>query len=120
MHAGGKLSCRHCGYESSWAAYRKRMGRRVERLQCPACGLGFTWQSWRETHLEQNLLTGGGTEPLRQFATAWEICKTPRRQMILIDGLLHAVHGQGALAPVLIEGDQLSVKRFLDELARAG
>ena len=77
------------------------------------------WQSWRAGYLQQNLFTGGGTEPLREFASAWEVCRTPRRQMMLIDGLLHAVHGQGALAPVLIEGDEHSVMQFLDELAQA-
>ena len=119
VHAGGTLSCPHCGFESTWRAYRKRMVRRVGRLRCSACRHRFTWQSWRASYAEQCLLTGGGAEPLREFASAWERCKTPRRQMLLIDALLHAVHGQGALAPVLIEGDERSTKRLLDELAQA-
>lgn len=118
VHGNGMFCCGRCGHETTWSKYRRRMGRRLERLHCPSCGSRFTWQSWRASYLEQNLFTGGGTEPLREFASEWAKCKTPQRQMILIDGLLHAVHGQGALGPLLIEGDERAVMQLLDELAQ--
>jgi hypothetical protein len=38
--------------------------------------------------------------------------------MARIDALLHAVHGRGALGPVLIDGDEAAVMALLDELAQ--
>jgi hypothetical protein len=115
-HASGRLSCAACGYDVEWRRYRRRMKRRAERLTCPCCGHEFTWQSWRRRYAGQSLLTGMPA-PLQRFAATWPVCRTPQEQMIAIDRLLHAVHGRGALAPVLIEGSQASVSRLLDELA---
>lgn len=115
-HAGGKLSCAHCGYEIAWRNYRKRQKRRVERLRCASCGHQFTWQSWRDTYRHDSLLTGNPA-PLSRFLREWPQCSTPQQQMIRIDALLHAVHGRGALGPVLIEGDEPTVMALLDDLA---
>ena len=39
--------------------------------------------------------------------------------MMHIDFLVQALHGQGALAPVFIEGSKDSIRQLLDELAAA-
>lgn len=39
--------------------------------------------------------------------------------MMYIDVLIQALHGQGALAPVFIEGTRASIRHLLDELAAA-
>ncbi|MHC4591214.1 MAG: hypothetical protein ACYS8L_00800 [Planctomycetota bacterium] len=117
VHEAGRLSCFHCGYEVRWSTYRKRQKRRVERLRCASCGHKFTWQSWRECYRSEDLLTGNPA-PLEQFVVKWTGTRTPEEQMARIDALLHAVHGRGALGPVLIDGDEAAVMALLDELAQ--
>lgn len=116
-HTGGKFLCSQCGYERSWAAYRERLKRRVERLRCMHCGHAFTWQAWRRHYQDQLLLTGNPV-PVEEFLSKWPACRTPHQQIIQIDILLYALHGGGALAPLFIEGDEVAVKGLLDELAR--
>ena len=40
--------------------------------------------------------------------------------MMAIDLLLQTLHGRGPLAPLFIEGDELSIRSLLDELASQG
>jgi len=117
VHTRGKLSCPSCGYETAWSRYRERMRRRTERLKCPSCGHGFTWNSWRRTYSGRHLLTGGNKEAIEQFARNWPRSSSPDEKMTLIDTLLHAVHGHGALGPLLIDADESTVMRLLDDLA---
>jgi len=116
LHARGKLTCSRCGYERAWRRYRKQLKRRVERLQCEACGHRFTWQSWREQYRREHLLSGNPVA-LSRFASRWPACGLPPEKMIAIDALLHAVHGRGALGPVLIGGDEREVMELLDYIA---
>jgi hypothetical protein len=115
-HARGCLSCKHCGYRIAWRKFRDRVKRRAERLECAACGHRFTWQSWRKLYRGHDLLTGNPA-PLRSFMVAWPRCATAQEQMIAIDALLHAVHGRGALGPVLIDGEAAEVMVLLDGLS---
>ena len=115
-HAEGEITCPVCGYRQAWRKYRRQLKRRAERLRCGTCGCEFTWKSWRECYRGQNLLSGKPA-PLSGFVGKWERCKTPQQMMAAIDALLHAVHGRGALAPVLIEGGEPEVMALLDELA---
>ncbi|KPK62085.1 MAG: hypothetical protein AMK73_06825 [Planctomycetes bacterium SM23_32] len=117
LHEPGRLVCPQCGRQMPWRAYRKRQKRRAERLQCAACGHEFTWESWRRLYRDRNLVTGC-PEPVAEFCRDWPDCATPQRQMMCIDVLLHAVHARGALGPVLIEGDEPSVMKLLDQLAQ--
>ena len=41
----------------------------------------------------------------------------PESQMMQIDLLIQAIHGQGAMVGIFIEGDQQSVRQLLDEIA---
>jgi predicted RNA-binding Zn-ribbon protein involved in translation (DUF1610 family) len=118
VHAEGKLSCPACGYEVKWAAYRRRLKRRAEPLRCGSCGYSFTYGAWKRSYRGDLLLTGNPA-PLRAFVDAWPRCRTPQRQMICIDRLLHAVHARGPLGPVLIRGTQAGVGALLDDLAAA-
>ena len=116
LHERGLLTCPHCGYEVKWSKYRGWRKRRVERLECGSCGHEFTWQAWRENYRHDYIMTGN-PGPLKEFMRKWPLCDTPQQKMIRIDLLLHAVHGRGALGPVLIEGSESAVATLLDELA---
>ena len=37
--------------------------------------------------------------------------------MMQIDSLLQALHGRGALAPLFLDGNEVSIREMLDELA---
>lgn len=115
-HSEGKLSCKSCGHQVPWSRFRKLQKRRVERLACISCGHPFTWRSWKKRYSGCDLLTGNPM-PVELFIASWPTCMTPQQRMIKIDGLLHAIHGRGALGPNLVEGTQDSVRRLLDELA---
>ncbi len=116
LHTEGKLRCSHCGYEQKWAIYRKRMKRRAERLKCTACGHEFTWGAWRRRYKGLPMFTGNPA-PVEEFLGKWPGCTTPQQQLIQIDTLLHALHGQGAIAPIFVEGSAESVTVLLNELA---
>jgi len=116
-HTEGKIRCSHCGYEQKWAIYRKRMKRRVERLKCAACGHEFTWSAWRRRYQALPIFTGNPA-PVEEFLGRWPGCTTPQQQLIQIDALLHALHGQGAIAPLFVEGSAESVMVLLNELAQ--
>jgi len=116
-HAEGKIRCVECGYEQRWAIYRKRMKRRVERLRCLGCGHEFTWSTWRRWYQGLPLFTGN-PGPVEDFLKKWPRCRTRERQLIQIDTLLRALHGQGAMAPLFVEGDSDSVMTLLNELAQ--
>jgi endogenous inhibitor of DNA gyrase (YacG/DUF329 family) len=118
-HAEGKIHCAHCGYEQKWATYRKRLKRRAEHLECAACGHRFTWAAWRQRYRGLPLSTGNPA-PVEDFLARWPTCTTPPQQLIAIDALLHALHGQGAMAPLFVEGEAASVMALLDELATGG
>ncbi len=118
VHSGGKLSCRRCGYQRAWRSYRESLRRRSERLLCASCGNSFTWNSYRRQYSSRHLLTGGNKTAFETFVSGWPRCKTPGAKMMQIDALLHAVHGRGALGPMLIEGSTDSVMALLDDLAQ--
>jgi hypothetical protein len=117
LHTEGKIRCSHCGYEQKWAIYRKRIKRRAERLECTACGHAFTWGTWRRRYQGLPIFTGNPA-PVEEFVGKWPGCATPEQQLIQIDTLLHALHGQGAMAPLFVEGSAESVMAVLNELAQ--
>lgn len=114
MHQHGHIECAACGFKKKWRDYRKQLRKRDEKLQCPACDHAFKWQAWRK---EAGPLVTGNPQPARDFVARWPQSRTPQARMMLIDFLLQTVHGQGALAPLFIEGDEKGILRLLDELA---
>ena len=87
-----------------------------EHLECGECGHAFTWHKWQQEHSDANIRTGN-TAGIRAFESQWKTAKTPQAQMIVIDSLLHAIHGRGAMAAVFIDGSQQTATELLDELA---
>ena len=120
VHEPGKFRCLQCGHEKAWETYRERnLKRRVERLHCAACGYEFTWQAWRKQYRDQGwFLYVGNRAAVEEFLSKWPRCKAPEEQIVRIDLLLHALHGNGPIAPMFIEGSRTTAMKLLDELAR--
>lgn len=112
----GTFRCAHCEYERPWRAFARMRRTKDEHLECGECGHAFTWHKWRQEHSDANIRTGN-TAGIRAFESQWKTAKTPQAQMIVIDSLLHAIHGRGAMAAVFIEGSQQTATELLDELA---
>ncbi len=115
QHKAAQFFCPHCGQKKKWRVFTKRQKRKVEHLNCAACGHAFTWQGWKKQY--DAFAHTGNPAPVRQFVRQWPRCKTPAEQLIAIDHLIHALHGRGSLAPVFIRGSQHSVTQWLDDLA---
>jgi len=112
-HTSGKFQCLQCGYEQSWKSYR----RRSERLKCSSCGYEFTWNSWRQQYRGKNLFVGN-IPAVEEFLSGWPGCRTPRKQLVQIDTLLHALHARGSIAPAFLAGNADTVMELLDRLAQ--
>jgi predicted RNA-binding Zn-ribbon protein involved in translation (DUF1610 family) len=116
QHIKSQFVCPHCHYQKPWHTFTQRLKRRVERLHCTHCDHTFTWQSWKRHHQNPFAQTGN-PEPIHRFIAQWPQSQTLGEQLIVIDRLIHALHGRGALAPVFIDGNQETVLKFLDDLA---
>jgi hypothetical protein len=114
VRAGALLTCGSCGHNVRWRSYKKSMKRRDETLVCKKCGHEFRWQEWRRKGLRY---CTGNPSPAAEFLKQWPTSTTTQARMMQIDMLIQALHGQGALAPVFIEGTKESIRRLLDDLA---
>lgn len=112
--SGGYVSCASCGHKVRWRSYKKNLKQRDELLACRQCSHRFRWQEWRQAARRYST---GNPGPASGFLKEWPASKLPDQQMMQIDILIQALHGQGALAPVFIEGSKESVRGLLDELA---
>ena len=112
--SGQLLTCNSCGHEVQWRSYKKSMKRRNETLCCSSCGYEFRWPAWRKRALSYST---GNPNPAAEFLKNWPKSKTTSQRIMHIDVLIQALHGQGALAPVFIEGSKDSIRQLLDELA---
>jgi DNA-directed RNA polymerase subunit RPC12/RpoP len=111
---GSWLVCRSCGHRLRARSHKKGLKRRNETLTCGSCGLQFRWLEWRSRAHE---CSSGNPSPAVQFLQQWPGSETSRERMMQVDLLIQALHGQGALAPVFIEGSPDSIRKLLDELA---
>ena len=114
LHTPGYIECTVCDYKRRWREYRKYLKKRDETLQCKGCGYTFRWQEWRKS---TRTLRTGNPQPAREFADKWPKCRSPQARMMQIDSLLQALHGRGALAPLFLDGNEVSIREMLDELA---
>jgi hypothetical protein len=87
-----------------------------ERLCCCACGYQFTWAAWRRQHRIVFNRTGNPL-PVQGYWDRWPCGGDPAQQSLEIDALLHAMHIRGSLAHLFLEGDEASVRALLDHLA---
>lgn len=86
-----------------------------ERLYCSSCDYHFTWQTWRSYHKRHP--NTNNMPALATYVSQWPKLRSPERQMIQIDSLVHAMHGTGIVARGLIEGSEESILALLDEIA---
>lgn len=114
--SGAFVACRSCDNQVRWRSYKKSLKRREEALSCKGCGHQFRWQAWRR---EAGHCSTGNPTPVYEFLEQWPVCDTTQARMMQVDILVQALHGQGALAPVFIEGTKASIRQLLDELAAA-
>jgi hypothetical protein len=114
--SGPFLICHACGHQLRWRSHRKSIKRRDETLSCERCGHEFRWQAWRRRALDYST---GNPSPAFEFVKHWPASEATSQRMMHIDFLVQALHGQGALAPVFIEGSKDSIRQLLDELAAA-
>jgi hypothetical protein len=85
-------------------------------VNCGECGWEGAWEAFRRTWAGEGLLTGAGDSACREFVGRWPTCRDAGAQMVLVDSLLHELHCQGPLAPLLVEGSAESLAGLLDEL----
>jgi hypothetical protein len=89
-------------------------------LQCPSCGWMLPWYKYRQA--AEGLRAGGAMPAYRAFLAAYEVARTTRDKLLLVDRLIHAFHWEAREAPTrpvgtsLIEGSLEDVVRFLDRL----
>lgn len=110
---GSEVVCISCGHSVQWRSYKKALKLRDETIECSSCGHRFAWQAWRK---EASHFTTGNPGPAATFLREWPKAKTADGQMMQIDLLIQSLHGQGALAPIFIEGSKESIRSLLDEL----
>ncbi len=110
---GSEVVCTSCGHSVQWSSYKKALKRRDETIECSSCGHRFGWQAWRK---EASHFMTGNPGPAATFLRQWPKTKTADGQLMQIDLLIQSLHGQGALAPIFIEGSKESIRSLLDEL----
>ena len=114
--SGPLLTCGSCGHQVRWRSYWKSIKRRDETLCCGSCCHEFRWQAWRKKALDYST---GNPSPAFEFLKHWPASEAMNQRMMHVDVLVQALHGQGALAPIFIEGSKDSIRQLLDELAAA-
>jgi hypothetical protein len=95
-------------------SYKKSIKRRDETLSCESYGHEFRWRAWRDRAGEYST---GNPSPAFEFVKNWPTSEVTEQRLMHVDILVQALHGQGALAPVFIEGTKTSIRQLLDELA---
>jgi transposase-like protein len=124
------LTCRECRRVVTRTKLNERLRRR-RRGPCPACGETMSraadtvrcgtcewegpWDSLKATWQGETLTTGAGVPACERFIEAWPTARDAPRQMMLVDGFLHALHN-GPLAPLFVQGSRDSVAALLDEI----
>ncbi len=91
------------------------MSRAADIVRCEACEWEGSWESFRATWKGETLMTGAGVPTCERLIEAWPTARGAARQMMLVDGFLHALH-HGPLAPLFVQGSRESVAVLLDEI----
>ena len=129
-HSEDGLTCRECSRVVTRTKLNERLRRR-RRGPCPSCGEAMSraadtvwcgacewegsWNSFKATWQGETLTTGAGVPACERFIAAWPTARDVGRQMVLVDGFLHALHN-GPLAPLFVQGTRESVAELLDEI----
>ncbi len=115
----GRARCHGCG------AVIRHQWERDEPMVCGECGWRTTWREYLRSYQGKQLHGGAGFPAFVQFHERWPAARTPRDKMLLIDGLIHALHVNTQkqvlfahpAACNIIEGRMRDVVALLDELA---
>jgi hypothetical protein len=94
-----------------------------ERLTCEQCGWQLTWAEYRKSLVGQAMGGTGPEDALHTFSARWPSARSPQAKLLQIDALIHAFHcwdGTTVGSPVgasMIRATAEQVMALLDELA---
>lgn len=115
----GKVRCPAC---SDVFQVRYRNSEDTSPRSCPGCGWTTTLHEWAESWRHRDL--NGYSPAFDTFLRDWPAARSVRDRMILIDGVVHALHvatGNQEFgnfsARNFIEGSRPKIVALLDELA---
>src|SRR5262249_15652677 len=114
-HAG-RAACARCG------AIIPHTGHKAEVLTCRGCGWRTTWGAYFKPYQDRQLHCGGALCAFKAYGDMYERAASAQGRLLLIDRLLHNFHGELAnnctrpAACNLIGGKLSDVLEFLDSL----
>jgi len=121
----GRAKCPRCGEVVE--RVRQREGVSKDQPLVCACGWSTTWREYLKSYQHKQLMGGAAFPAFLEFIETWPKARSPRDKLLLIDGLVHALHVNvieqkdllfaRAAAVNLIEGKLKDVVALLDELA---
>jgi hypothetical protein len=94
-----------------------------EVLKCDQCGWQITWAAYRKSISGEHLDATGLKDMLQSFVERWPATRSPQARLLLIDALIHEFHcwdGNTVGSPVgatLIRATSEGVLALLDDLA---
>jgi hypothetical protein len=115
----GRVRCPVCGADFQ---VRRKGGRLDELRVCPGCAWSTSAVQWHRSWEHRDL--NGNCPDFEAFVSAYPRAKTSRDRMILIDGVVHALHlsAKGEVsnfaARNFIEGSRPKIVALLEELAQ--
>jgi ribosomal protein L37AE/L43A len=121
--ARGRAKCHACGHIILHGAHRD------EVLHCEKCGWEITWAAYKKSYRQKQLFGGAALQAFKDFVARFPNAQTYPQKMLLIDTLIHEFHwnlirGNGVLeatrpaAANLIDCGKLAdVAAFLGELS---
>jgi hypothetical protein len=96
---------------------------REDVLRCGDCAWETTWGAYHQSYRDRRLIGRGAVDAWRAYVEQFPHVRSPREKMLLIDGLIHAMHKplsnspQWPAAVNLIEGNVPSIVNLLEGLA---
>jgi hypothetical protein len=92
-------------------------------FRCEGCAWETTWGTYRGSFEDRHLIGRGAVDAFQAYVDGFSQARSPQERMLLVDGLIHAIHKELADSPQwpaainLVEGNVLAVTRLLEELA---
>ena len=92
-------------------------------IRCESCNWELSWSEYQKSFQGKHLIASGMTAFMKEYLEKYQVAKSPRQKMILIDTLIHRYHWEleggltGPGARDLIGGKTQDVIDFLNELS---
>ena len=92
-------------------------------IRCESCNWELAWSEYQKSFQGKHLIASGMTAFMKEYLEKYQVAKSPRQRMILIDTLIHRYHWEleggltGPGARDLIGGKPQDVIDFLNELS---